>query len=139
MKWTVIVGCILTLLFPAASVAQDVRPINRPDNDLKTEQVNSRPLLDAAVRAAKREGGSAVGLSQQLQQRSWRSRHPVKYGTIIGAGAGSVIAPITFLSATGTSDAEAGFAIAPTFAIIGAGTGAGVGALTGWIVSIARR
>ena len=139
MKWTALVTCVLTLLVPATSFAQEFRSKDRLNSELQTQLVNAPPLLEAALRAAGEEGRSGVEFAQQREQRSWRSRHPVAFGSLVGAGGGSIVVPIAYLSATGGSDAEAGFPQAPVFAVVGAGIGAGVGALTGWIISVARR
>jgi hypothetical protein len=76
---------------------------------------------------------SAALQQQQPGQRSWAGRHPVLLGALIGLGGFSALAAVNY-DPNSNTDLTRGQSVA----FAGAG-GAGLGALAGLIVSIARR
>ena len=83
------------------------------------ERVNREPL---------RAGAEPLFGQQPAPQRSWRSRHPVLFGALVGVGAGLAVEAVVI---PGASGGEPHSAYLPMFG----GTGAGVGALIGLIAS----
>lgn len=73
----------------------------------------------------------AVVLQQQPRERSWRGRHPVLFGALVGLGAGIGVQAVVI---PGESGGEPHSAYLPMFG----GMGAGIGSLVGLIVSAAR-
>lgn len=96
------------------------------------------PFAEESVRkvvdrdAARLSALAAVPQSQQTPERSWRSRHPVLFGALLGLGIG---VGVELAVIPGASGGEPHSAYLPMFG----GVGAGIGALTGVIVSAARR
>jgi len=88
------------------------------------EAVNRESVRLAALPPAFRQ--------QQPQQRSWPGRHPVLFGALVGLGVGLVVEAAVI---PGASGGEPHSAYLPMFGSYGAG----IGALVGWIVSVARR
>lgn len=92
-------------------------------------------IREATMRESARLAALPAGLRQQQpapQKRSWRGRHPVLFGTLIGLGAALAIEAVVI---PGESGGEPHSVYVPMFGTLGAG----VGAATGWIVSAVRR
>jgi hypothetical protein len=108
------------LLTPTAGVAQTPAP---------------GIIREATRRESARLAALPAGLRQPQQppqKRSWRSRHPVLFGTLIGVGAALAIEAVVI---PGESGGEPHSVYVPMFGTFGAG----IGAATGWIVSAVRR
>jgi hypothetical protein len=84
---------------------------------------DSRPPVRDAMTATLRQQSNAA--------RSWRARHPILAGALIGAGSGAILGAV--LSPTEKDDfvCNIGPCSRTGYALIGAGFGAGVGALVG--------
>ncbi len=67
------------------------------------------------------------------QRRSWIARHPVLFGALVGAGAGLLSG-----ATIGEPCKEESFCRRPALMQIGAAGGAGLGALTGWVVGLTK-
>ena len=67
------------------------------------------------------------------QQRSWIARYPVLFGALVGAGAGMLSG-----ATIGEPCEEESFCRRSGLMQIGAAGGAGLGALTGWVVGLIR-
>jgi hypothetical protein len=99
----------------------------------QTLQFPAGTIRDAVTRTSIRLAAVPPFLSQQqAQQRSWPGRHPVLFGALVGLGVGLVVEAAVI---PGKSGGEPHSAYLPMFG----GTGAGIGSLTGLIVSVARR
>jgi hypothetical protein len=70
---------------------------------------------------------------QTAPQPSWIARHPVLFGALVGAGAG-ILSGATL----GEPCEEESFCRRAGLMQIGAASGAGFGALTGWLVRLVR-
>ena len=74
--------------------------------------------------------------AQQAPRRSWRTRHPVAFGAIVGAIAGAAVGTVTLATACHGNSESVCSPVGATmwtgmFAGIGAGSGAAIGALSG--------
>ena len=89
----------------------------------------ARHEANAPVSLSLQVPAAALATYQRSQpRRSWRARHPVLFGALVGAGAG-VAVELTVIP--GARGGEPHTAYLPMFSAVGAG----VGALTGLIVS----
>lgn len=135
MKKGLLVGlaCVL-LVQPSLALADSTPPL--PE---RTKAALSRPEgpIMAAVRkdaGRLRKAEPSVRGAAQDKQRSWIRRHPVLFGAMVGAGAG-LIAGGTMeneLICQAGNDEDCLFYNGSRFAV-GAGAGAAIGALVGWI------
>jgi len=108
-------------------------------------QESRTPLADAASRYARTAGATMRATAPQAtasSQPNWAARHPILLGTLIGVGAGVPIgaATCTYPGSEGPCDyytfpGNARTAGALTVGLLGAGIGAGIGAL----VSLAEK
>lgn len=100
------------------------------------------PLLASADREARRLAASVTqdrpADPQNPTDRSWISRHPALFGTLVGAGAGTVMSLVMENEMFCSGGDEDCFFHGGSRALVGAGIGAGVGALVGWIAGAAR-
>lgn len=95
-------------------------------------QFSAQVLRDAAKRESVRWAAlPPVSPQQAPKQRSWPGRHPVLFGSLLGLGIGIAIETATI---PGESGGEPHSVYLPMFAI----AGAGIGAVTGLIISAAR-
>lgn len=125
------------LLTPAAGVAQ-MRPANEaPDGPRHMVAIErpAGPIHAATARESARLAALPTAPRRQQQppqKRSWPGRHPVLFGTLVGLGAGLGIEAAVI---PGASGGEPHSVYVPMFASFGAG----IGAVTGLIVSAVRR
>jgi uncharacterized protein YcfJ len=124
MNATLSLAVVLSLVTAAPLMAQD----------------QSKPLQTSLRAAIVREG---VRLAQTTpppappaQQRSWRARHPAKFGAIVGAIAGSVVGSLILATnchggGEGVCSPNGAVVWTGMFAGMGAGSGAAIGALGG--------
>lgn len=110
------VMCVMTT--PAIAFAQ---------NPFAEESIRNVVDRDAA-----RLSVLAAPAAQQPRERSWPGRHPVMFGALLGFGIG---VGVELAVIPGASGGEPHSAYLPMFG----GVGAGIGALTGLIVSAVRR
>lgn len=92
------------------------------------------PLQAAALRAVTRLAGEIDNArSQQVprQRDTWIGRHPVLFGALVGLGLGIGISAAT-LDESGNPDVTKGDYVL-VFGLLGAGTGAGIGALVSFL------
>jgi hypothetical protein len=73
--------------------------------------------------------------AQPPERENWIKKHPAKFGAIVGAAVGA--APAVY--ETGTCPPTRSCSTAGAGILFGAMTGAGIGALTGWVISKATR
>ena len=110
-------------LLPASVGAAEKKPVPRP---LGPE------VLREQIRIALQDGRLQTSAQQsQPETRSWMERHPVWFGLILGAGVGAA------WSAATCSDGCFPIGVSGAM-IVGAGYGAGAGALIGWGVGRAK-
>lgn len=92
-------------------------------------QLPARSMRDRVDREQFRLAAVPPGARQQAApQRSWRSRHPVLFGALVGLGGGLAVQAVVI---PGASGGEPHTAYLPMFG----GIGAGVGSLVGLIAS----
>ena len=87
--------------------------------------VATRPLTVSAFQAPQQPAA---------RQRSWVSRHPVLFGTLLGTASGAALGSLEDCKNTGFGYCSRGASVAG-----GAVIGAGVGSLTGFFISRAKR
>ena len=96
-----------------------------------------QPIQPEHLRMALSLGRAGLPRTQQpgVQDPSWIRRHPVVFGTLVGAGGGAVSAVPRWneLYCTTGGDEDCLFH-GGAGALVGAGLGAGVGALIGYLV-----
>ena len=137
MATTLVALLASVLLTPTAGIAQ-TPPANRaPDGPRRLVAIerSAETIRQATRRESVRLAALAAAARQQQQpppKRSWPGRHPVLFGTIVGVGAGLAIEAAVI---PGASGGEPHSVYVPMFATFGAG----IGALTGLIVSAVRR
>ena len=114
---------ISVLLTPAAAFAQTA----------PTDHVNPGSLRLSAIHVPPEDIYNVAPQPQpQSRERSWPGRHPVLFGALLGLGIGVGVELVVI---PGQSGGEPHSAYLPMFG----GVGAGIGALTGVIVSAVRR
>ncbi|HTL01764.1 MAG TPA: hypothetical protein VL243_06035 [Vicinamibacterales bacterium] len=111
---------ISALALPAGAVAQT--PSQVPAEIIR-EAVKRESIRLAALPPVSRQ--------QAPRQRSWPGRHPVLFGALAGLGIGIVVETATI---PGASGGEPHSVYLPMFGIIGAG----IGSVTGLIISASR-
>ena len=122
-------------LIPAGAFAQPSPTRNSADVTIRMPDVQrptgimGGPLTRESFRLA---ALASAMRQQQPRKRSWPGRHPVLFGALVGLGIGLGVEAAVI---PGESGGEPHSAYIPMFATIGAG----VGSLTGLIVSAARR
>ena len=97
-------------------------------------QATASPLRESVNKEAARLAatlGPPATAQTQVRQRNWAARHPVLLGTLVGAGVG-----LGFLAAEGCESSD--YTCTGLVAFFG-GTGAGLGAAAGAIVTIVLR
>lgn len=95
-------------------------------------------LLAAALRegtrlAVRRETGTELPVATRATSTNWISRHPALFGTLIGAGAGAIASATMENELFCSGGDEDCFFHGGSRIFVGAGMGAGIGALIGWI------
>ncbi len=138
-------ACVL--LQPAMAAAQAVHaPLPLVPSRTSIERSEDGPLMAAirrqgALLSARTDDRAAPrqDIAGPRQNRSWIGRHPVLFGALVGAGAGTVAAGTmnNEMFCQAGNDEDCFFYNGSRFAV-GAGIGAGIGALVGWIVGLAR-
>lgn len=133
MHRILVVLTIAVFLIPAGGLAE-TRPLNDRDGKTPTLTIQLPPAITREVR--RRESVPFAALppasrQQQRRERRWPGRHPVLFGVLVGAGVGLGVEAAVI---PGASGGEPHSAYIPMFA----GTGAGIGALVGLIVSGVR-
>ena len=99
----------------------------------QTIQLPTRPLrVDVNQVQLRSTAASPASRQQPAKERSWPGRHPVLFGALIGLASGLAVEAAVI---PGASGGEPHGVYIPMFG----GTGAGIGALTGLIVSAARK
>lgn len=111
---------LCVLMSPAGVLGQTIEV---PTKILRVN-VNLEPLQSASALSAERQ--------QPAAERSWPGRHPVLFGALVGLASGLAIEAAVI---PGASGGEPHGVYIPMFG----GVGAGIGALTGLIVSEARK
>ncbi len=104
------------------------------------------PLVTAANRegtrlaAAPRDTPGGSNRSQpQVRSRSWIGRHPVLFGAAVGAGAGAVSAATMENELFCSGGDEDCFFHGGSRTLVGAGFGAAIGSLAGFIVGLGSK
>lgn len=85
------------------------------------------------------KGGRSLPRQQGSQNRGWIGRHPALFGALAGAGAGAVLAATLENELFCSGGDEDCFFHGGSRVLVGAGMGAGIGALTGWLVGLGTR
>ena len=134
MRTIVVALLIGVLALPTRGLAQsqprDPDSNGTPPPESVRLQESIREAIDReSLRVSMRPAGLA---QQQPRERSWPGRHPVLFGALLGAGIGVVVEAAVI---PGESGGEPHSVYLPMFGVIGAG----IGSLTGLIVSLARR
>jgi hypothetical protein len=118
---TLLMTFLLCLLMSPAGVFGQT--IQLPAKTLRLNVHREQPCSTSA---------SSAERQQPSTERSWRGRHPVLFGALVGLGSGLAIEAAVI---PGASGGEPHGVYMPMFG----GVGAGIGALTGLIVSAARK
>ena len=127
-------AAVLMVVIPAVAADAQTATLNP---SLPNAGPAAGPLMQAATRevarltSSPRATVSSPAQSGHDDNSSWAERHPVWTGTIAGATAGAVIGAA---SCSGKSCFPIGRS---GVAIVGAGWGAGIGALFGWAIGSA--
>lgn len=119
-------------------------PVHRIEVTEASSPASGR-LLAAAARA-----GACVAMELETPEawdrsapvapkRGWIARHPALFGTLIGAGAGALAAVTMENELFCSRGDEDCFFHGGGRTLVGAGFGAGIGALTGWVVSLGTK
>lgn len=139
---------ILTLaITPPPAWGHDAGPARRPEqsarllpsaNPLAGE---SGRLVDSGFREAVRLRSTNRRLLQEAPgdvqtRKNWISRHPVLFGAAVGAGAGTVTSALMENELFCSRGDEDCFFHGGSRVVVGAGFGAGIGALVGWLGSL---
>ena len=128
-----IVAILAALLMVPAGVRAQTSSI-RLDMNEPIRRVAASPLREAAIKEAARLTTTRRPMSAQQtppRQRNWVARHPVLLGALVGAGIG-----LAFLAAEGCASSDY---TCSGLAAFFAGTGAGIGAAAGVVVSVVLR
>jgi hypothetical protein len=120
MQRTLVAAAIAVLMMPAAGLAQT------PFAQESIRKVVNRDGVALSMLAA------PVAQQKQPRERRWAGRHPVLFGALVGLGVGVAVEAAVIPGANG---GEPHSVYLPMFG----GVGAGIGALTGVIVSAVRR
>ena len=129
----VIVAVLTTLLAAPAGVYAE--PADSPASAPLAHSLQGRsgPLRASAIAEVNKIAGNerlqTAAATQPAAQESWPKRHPAIVGALVGAGVGAAIMA-TACSPNYNCDATRGM-----FAAFGAGLGAPLGALAGWLTS----
>ncbi|MGE5814859.1 MAG: hypothetical protein ACM36C_10265, partial [Acidobacteriota bacterium] len=122
--------------------AQDPR-ISASSLSLRSVDVSSSSgiLLVSGLREGSRLVNTSQLRSQELaaqagKPKNWISRHPALFGALVGAGAGALASGTMENELFCSGGDEDCFFHGGSRILVGAGMGAGVGALIGWIGSL---
>jgi hypothetical protein len=139
---------VLFLCLAAPATASPVWPpqINPALGTYSCEPRLVTPLLASAQRESTRlvlrpvsPPATRVPGPANSPKRQWISRHPVLFGTLVGAGAGAV-ASVTMENELFCSGGDEDcFFHGGSRVFVGTGFGAGVGALVGWIAGLGSK
>jgi hypothetical protein len=121
MQRTLVAAVICVLIAPAAGLAQT-----------PFAQKSIRTAVNRDRIALSRMFAAPVVQQQRPRERRWAGRHPVLFGALVGLGVGVAVEAAVIPGADG---GEPHSVYLPMFG----GVGAGIGALTGVIVSAVRR
>ena len=101
---------------------------------------STRPIFAAAVREGLRLGSQRTRLQESAataqKPGKWISRHPALFGALVGAGAGAVASGTMENELFCSGGDEDCFFHGGNRLLVGAGMGAGIGALIGWLGSL---
>lgn len=86
-----------------------------------------------------RKSGDLLRQPSTSPRRSWMRRHPALFGALVGAGAGAVSAATMENELFCSGGDEDCLIHGGGRVLVGAGMGAGIGALAGWLVSLGNR
>jgi hypothetical protein len=142
MRRFITVALVCAVAVPGVALAAD-RPLAAGNTALARHdrQAVSQPLAASVVREARRLATAPQPGTREERPRTdgaWLGRHPVVFGTIVGAGIGAV-AGMTMENELFCSGGDEDCLIyGGTRFLAGAGMGAGIGALAGLVVSLAR-
>jgi len=148
MRRPMVLALMFCLITPFAALAADApdnttapRLATRPD----VPSPGRGPLLAAADRESARLAVSPKrpptedAAQTSGQKRNWISRHPALFGTLVGAGAGAVAANRMENELFCSGGDEDCFFHGGGRTLVGAGFGAGIGALAGWIAGLGSK
>ena len=107
----------------------------RVSSPIDQRSAGQGPVLAAANRESTRLALSLARTPDPPSNgnRSWISRHPALFGTLVGAGAGAVMSVTMDNELFCSGGDEDCFFHGGSRVLVGAGMGAGIGALVGWI------
>lgn len=153
MRNTTGVALAIWMLFQPLAHAQSISVApTQPDATTSQNQpaepsgrTNPQNLLASGLRESTRLVALTPPVAEGMarvqpagQNRSWISRHPVLFGTLVGAGAGA-LASVTMENELFCSGGDEDcFFHGGSRVFVGAGFGAGIGAVVGLIVSVAK-
>jgi len=126
---------------PGQAPATSRRSTRRLGVSANASPGESRRLLDAAIREGSRVSLRAEPRPQEAATRtspskSWISRHPALFGTLVGAGAGAIASGTMENELFCSGGDEDCFFHGGSRLLVGAAMGAGIGALIGFIGSL---
>jgi hypothetical protein len=139
-----LIGLVLLLFISVPAAAQETgvprdhaatvqatapRP-GEPRTSLGTAGAREGARLARDFRARPQETGA-----QSRKTKTWISRHPALFGALIGAGAGAVASGTMENELFCSGGDEDCFFHGGSRLLVGAGMGAGIGALVGWLGS----
>jgi hypothetical protein len=136
-----LVMIVVFIMLPVPSVAQEAVPPPRQPAVSATAAPAAAlsPASKTAWDAGRLPSNRRIARQPDEHGRPWISRHPVLFGALVGAGAGTVSSAVQenelFCS---RGDEDCFFHGSSRFAV-GAGIGAGIGAAVGLVVGIARK
>lgn len=136
-----LVMIVVFIMLPVPSVAQDAAP--PPRQPAFSATAAPAPTLSSASKAVWDAGrlppNRRIAPEPGEHGRPWISRHPVLFGALVGAGAGTVSSAVQENELFCSGGDEDCFFHGPSRFAVGAGIGAGIGAAVGLVIGIARK
>jgi hypothetical protein len=142
-----LIALVLLSCGSVEALAQDVRPAPvatiRPSQDaMRSRRLppQARPIFSSALREGTRLTLPQIRCQEPAATarngKTWISRHPAVFGALVGAGAGAVASGTMENELFCSGGDEDCFFHGGSRLLVGAGMGAGIGALIGWLGSL---